>query len=381
VRFRLATVQQVQDSLAEGAKKEEEQEHEHKVAAEVIRSSERAEAEAEEGLRREKERAERQAIERREKLAALRRDVAARAAAAEKAASAASSARQAKESLRVLPGLEKRRSEVQATVARATKERDQLQNAVATVQAELDARAGTSKVDALEKRVQQLEAECKALQEDDGTQSQDREAELAAEVASGKERSRALVALVKEERSKKDKASSNTKQLRMELKRLASERDSQKATVEEMISQVRGQTESRAQAMEETERRRAQIAELESQCKDQDAAATRMQERAHVLEEEIRSLAVRRREAEGNATRLEYKLQQAVQQLNLDKPAGVGRCLAAAKLRVPALHGQRSNFRSCASSDGDSREEMSTAAGESGTDGEQMRRLVAPCQE
>lgn len=351
---------------------------EHRAASAALAAAARRAADARDAAKAAEEAFRSRADTASEKLVHLRRELDREAQTTQAAQRKASDALVARENAKDLPALRKRKHAAGAQVASLREENDNLRRQIEAVRAETDTslQSGNgARAEALEARVTQLDGECRALQQEVGGSSsascsgEGSTADAGDELPKAQDRNRRLVAEAAEARRARDEAQSALMLLEKENVNLQKRLQLNRSEVEDIKSQIADHEFRRAAALHEVESKRMQITVLERRSRDVEAGAKASQAKHQEAWAATRHLTLQRQRHEQTSTLLEWRLQNALAQLEKVKPgAPLSRCLrqkgnlGAYKVR----NRDRMGGSECGSESVDA--DVSTTAGESVAD-------------
>lgn len=361
------------------------------VLASVARASEVAAGAAEDAkvaVRETREAAEARSLELQHLQMAANRKAKALSTANSEAAAAVAS----RSCLRDGPRLKQRQVAAEALIAKTEDARKQLQLLVSGLQSELEAapRGRGARAEMLEPRIADLERECRELTDScsarpaaASNEPPDLEsgcgpppplppAPLApGELAAAQERSRRLVAAVKDARAARDKAAAELEVVKASTASARRRAEADGVPFYGLEEQLRERTVSLADARREKEAHECEVAALErkQQLVDEMAAGLRGKHRS--VELQMRESLQRKRKDEDAAMFTEWQLQTAVAELvKLKSNNAISKCLQSSRparaTGLPPLQ-RRAGCEAGEGTDGDA----STTAGDSVAEGVQ----------
>lgn len=321
-------------------------------------------------------RVRRRAAESSESLADLRKLLVREAQAAKEAQSKADNALVARDNAKDLPALKKRHRAVDSKVDNLKEECVQLRRQIEGVRTETDTQSGNgSRAEVLEARISQLEGECQAMTQDGGSSSASHSgvgatADVAAELTIAQDCNRSLLSTVKNMRAERDEAQAAMSKREKEKESLESRFRCNRAEIDDIELQLSDHISRRAKALHEVEQKRSSITVLEQRARDVEEDAKASQKRHSEAWSATRTITLLRQRHEQTSTLLEWRLQNALAQLEKVKPgAPLSRCLMTSRPREKLNNIHRPRPSRFGDSDAGSEitcdADVSTTAGES----------------
>jgi chromosome segregation ATPase len=275
-----------------------------------------------------------------QRLEDLRASMASQVAAARAARDKVVQARSDLEHAQELPAIRSRQRAADARMAQLAKERTQLQQQVETLRAETEiATQGGSgaRADTLEARVSQLDRECQEIQQG-GTFpvgiGAGATVDVGKELASAQDCNRNLLEKVREARAARDKAQAALEAAEAQETVLHSRLQCNRRDLEDIEAQISSKREEQTLATEEVEAKRSQIAILEERAREVEEKVRRYRQSNTEACALQRQYTLARQRSEKKSTLLEWQLQNALAQLEKEKPgAPLSRCLMQSRPR------------------------------------------------